>query len=737
MNSIIKKVVSGFSTLALTASMLVMPLTAQVAHAATAGGVYKTPDGTVWFVTKDMQKRPFTSAGAFLSYGFLSWGQVQDADSSVTNLPQGSFIAPQDGRIFCATVTKDSDVAGECSLITGSQKAAFTSEAVFHAQGFSFSRAFYGDSSFLAKTSNIDNGSAQHRPGVLINDAGTVRLIVNGGTWGVPSMDVFNSWGWSFADVVPANSADNLLSQVGIIPARMAGELVPTGTVNPPPPPVDNCDLDGNAGDITVSPTSTYSSEEVGEGEEEVPVMAFEVEADDSSDVAVSSVRVELVHTGNGSKRLNKYADEVSIWMGDEKLGESSVSSFTRNGDIYTKSINLDCAVIRGGDTEELSVAVSALNNIDSADLGEDWTVDVISVRFEDADGVFSTEDTDGDALDQTFTFEDFASAANVELRVDLNDDDADINESHIIDVDDNNTTKDQPILSFTLEARGDSDINVDKIPVNVDVTGAANIDDMISKISLWQGNNQIDTVSVGSGVGADKTYIFDDLDIDIDAGDTEEFMVKVDLKATSSALDEGDTISAQLSDTEVDAIDAEDESGDDLSTNELTGTAVGEAHAVYDNGIMVTFDSASATKTFTADDPGENDQGTFKINFTVTAFGDNDMRIDKSCEENDADTAGQGVEYTISNAGSNSTTCILTSSSNDSEDTANTFEIDRGNPRQFTLTVIATASADHFAEVALASINWGALTNDNNANYYTFNLNDYKTDSLFLRTLP
>ena len=736
MTDLIKKVVMGISSAALIAAMVFVP--SYNANAANAGGVYKTPDGTVWFVTSDMQKRPFTSAGAFLSYGFLSWSQVMDADSSVTSLPTGSFIAPQDGRIFCATETKDNDVKGECALITGGQKAAFTSEAVFTGQGFSFSRAFYGDSSFLAKTSNIDSSSAQHRPGVLINNNGTVQLVVNGGLWGVPSMEVFNSWGWSFADVVPANTADKMLTQVGIIPARQAGQLVPTGTTNPNPTPTpDQCDLDGSAGSINVSASSVYSSEEVGEGEKDVPVMAFEIDADDDSDIAVSSVRVELTHTGNGSKRLNKYASEVTIYQGDKEVGSATVGSFSESNNVYTRSITLDCAVVDSDDTEEFRVAVSALGNIDSVDLGEEWTVDIINVRYKDADGVFTTENTDADNLEQTFTFEDFATSANVELRVDLNDNDSDINESHVIDVDDNNTTRDQSILSFILEARGNSDITVEEIPVNIDVTGATNVDEMISRISLWQGGRQIDTTTVGVSVGADETYIFDNLNIDIDAGDSEEFSVRVDFKPTSGSLNDGDTISAQLSNTEVDDIDAEDEQGDRLSANELTGTAIGESHAVYDNGIQVDYVSSSATKTFVADETGENDQGTFRINFTVAAFGDTDMRIDRSCEEGGANAAGQGVEYTITNSGDNSTTCILTSSTTDSEDTANTFEIDRGTTRQFTLTVIATASDDHFAEVALESINWGTATDNSNDNYFTFNLGRYKTDPLNLISIP
>ncbi len=232
MNNLLKKVAVSVSTVATVASMGLMPM---VAKAAAPGEVYKTPDGTVWFITTDMQKRPFTSAGAFLSYGFLSFSQVKDADASVTALPTGSFIAPADGKIFCASETKGSDVKGECSLVTGGMKAAFTSAAVFTGQGFSFSRAINGDSSFLSKTSNIDSSSAGHLPGVLVNNSGTVQMVVSGGLWGVPSMDVFNSWGYSFSDVVPANAADKALSQVGVIPARQAGQLVPTGTTTPTP----------------------------------------------------------------------------------------------------------------------------------------------------------------------------------------------------------------------------------------------------------------------------------------------------------------------------------------------------------------------------------------------------------------------------------------------------------------------------------------------------------------------
>ena len=211
------------------ASTVLMSLAPFAAHAAAhANGTnFKSSDGTVWMVI-DGQRRPYNSAGAFLSYGFNSWSQVVDASAEDLALPVGANIPPQDGKIFCATVTKDSDVKGECSLVTGGQKAAFTAAPVFTGLGFSFSRANYGDSSFMSKTTNIDNTTAQHRAGVLVNNAGTVYLVGATGLLGIPDVSTFNSWGYSFSDVVPANTADKALSQTGVMATRTAGQLSPS-----------------------------------------------------------------------------------------------------------------------------------------------------------------------------------------------------------------------------------------------------------------------------------------------------------------------------------------------------------------------------------------------------------------------------------------------------------------------------------------------------------------------------
>jgi hypothetical protein len=656
MSKFINKAVTAVSSIALAAMMLVSPLAANSVHAATSGEVYKTTDGTVWFITSDMHRRPFTSAGALLSYGFLSFSQVKEADSSVTGLPTGDFIAPQDGRIFCATETKGSDVKGECSLVTGGKKAAFTSSTVFSGQGYSFSRAFYGDSSFLSKTSNVDNASAQHMPGTLINNGGTVQLVVSGGLWGVPSMDVFNSWGWSFADVVPANSADKLLSQTGVIPARMAGQLVPTATTGTP---VDNGDLNGSVGDITVTASSVYSAEQIGEGESDQGVLAFKVKAGNDSDVRINSVKVKLAQTHTGdSKDITDYIDEVTIMRdADTQVGSADPADFNEDANVYTKSISLsgNDAIVRAGETATFSVAISALDSLDSSDIDSaTFTADVLNVRFTDADGVTTTVDTDtSPVLDRGFGFQDFATAADVELRAALNDEDTDINDSHNILVSDDQRTNDVPVLSFTLEARGDSDITVKSIPVVLD-TSDTNWGTVATTADLYEGSEKIASDDIDqTATDVNQSLVFDDLDVNINAGDTEDFTVKInvlDAGTAGSHFAQGTTVQATLT---VSGIDADDQNGDTVQPADLTGSAISSASSLFSNGITV--DVTSATATVDAQDGATNDLVTFKWDVSMKNIGDDDVYVnaDNADVVTSSDATNVDDTYTIQNSGS------------------------------------------------------------------------------------
>jgi hypothetical protein len=487
--------------------------------------------------------------------------------------------------------------------------------------------------------------------------------------------------------------------------------------------------LTGGAGSITVDDSSEFSSEEVGEGEKDVEVLEFSVEADDESDVKVTSVKVEFVESGTtSSEDLDDYVDSVSIWFDGKKVGEADANDFSESSDVWTKSITLDNAVVKKGAEMEFVVAVTSLTNLDSGDIDSDaWTVDVLNVRFMDAEGVSTTEDTDGDLLEKTFDFASFATAADVELKVSLGD--KDINDSRSINVDDTDTTDDVSLLAFELEAEG-SDITVDALPVLVTTTETTGTDpaDLISTLYLYADGKKIGTESMNdAGDDSADTVVFDDLDYEIKENSTVKFVVKAKLKSTGSTLDNGDTIQVTFGETQTDlaTFEAKDEQGEDILDADVTGTAAGDAHGVYDVGISAKLVSASA-KAIPSGVADVDDQGMFTITFDVTAF-DSDIYVDGTAI---TDEAG-GATYQNISADNIVATGVIDCSACD--DGANsTFKVAEGTTERFVVTISGPAAADVFAKASLESILYATTAIDGDT-LYTFNMDEFQTENVFL----
>lgn len=242
--NIAKKIfAAGSSSLVAAASLVGF---AAVAHAAVhAAGTNVLSNGTVYEVGTDGLKHPYTSAGAFLSYGFNSWAGVVAASPEDLALQTGAFIPPMDGSLI--------NDMGTVYLITGGQREGFTSAANFLGLGYSFSTVLAGDTSFMTSGPVISSPDIAHPAGTLVNNAGTVELVTATGTQGIPSLAVFNSWGYSFSDVVPANSYDKALPMsAGIMPAYQMGCLsplncgsnaTPPGQPGQPVPPTGNVNV--------------------------------------------------------------------------------------------------------------------------------------------------------------------------------------------------------------------------------------------------------------------------------------------------------------------------------------------------------------------------------------------------------------------------------------------------------------------------------------------------------------
>lgn len=229
-----KKIFAGLSAAAVT--LTAFP--AFVAAAAHPVGTNVDYQGTVWMIYNGQSgvcRRAYTSAGAFLSYGFNSWSQVVAANADDLALPVCSegFIPPQDGGIIFSDRGADK---GTGYVISGGMKYGFPTEAAFKGQGYSYSNATWADVSWMSMGGVINDAAAAHVPGTLINNGGTVQLVGNSGLMGIPDIATFNSWGYSFAKVVPANAADTAKAQTGVMATRQAGQLSPVAMTTTPTP---------------------------------------------------------------------------------------------------------------------------------------------------------------------------------------------------------------------------------------------------------------------------------------------------------------------------------------------------------------------------------------------------------------------------------------------------------------------------------------------------------------------
>ncbi len=501
--------------------------------------------------------------------------------------------------------------------------------------------------------------------------------------------------------------------------------------------------LEGGAGSVdSYELMASLNNEEVGEDEEDVEVAGLEIEADDGSDLEFTAVRL-VFDEGTASSDFEDYAAEVSVWFDGEEVARVDADEFNDDND-WTKTVSLDDAILEAGETGELTVAITGDDNLDSSDLDDTWTVDFRQVRFEDADGATVSEDpTTGT---RTFSFTSFASASDVELKID-EDDDA-VNDARTIVIDDQDDTDDVDVMSMTFEAEGDSDLTIDSIVVSVTSVEATgnDPDDLISALHLMVDGDEVasETLSTSDSDNSQEAVVFDDLDWTIEAGETAEVMVTADFFSTSDTLDAGDTVSFALGEAQTNSadFDVEDETGEDLADGDKTGSATSGTFELRAVGIETEFVSASETRT--ENNSTDDDAGTFELVFNVTAVGD-DVYVSRTAAATTATTiadstiSSNGMLYTITDSGTATTDDVsayvdLTGGDGD-EVSANNIQIDENETAEVTLTVVQqnnSAEDDGAYRVSLEAIGW-ATSDTTTWNVFDFELEDYQSGILTL----
>lgn len=496
--------------------------------------------------------------------------------------------------------------------------------------------------------------------------------------------------------------------------------------------------LTGGAGSlVTTTPTvlSQYNNEDVGEGEKDVIVAGWEVEADDNSDLSITSAKITLNGASNtGSTTASKYMTEVSVMLDGKEVASENISNFSKSSTgVYSKSVSLSNAVVKSGEKAKLTIAVSATETIDSANLtGDAWTVDLESVRYVDGTGAMLTDSLTISPV--AISFGTFASTTDLEMKVALENSNL---KSKVVEVDTTNDTDNVELLKFTVEAQG-SDITINDLPILLTVANATDVDAVANSLKLKVGSNEwTETVSSSSTVA---TVTFDEIDYVVKAGTKATFTVLADINdIETGTFDEGDTLKAEIPSNFVDNMVAEDKNGDPIVDNDATGTALGNAMAFYSTGIRVTQVSSNA-KVASAGTSSNDDVGEFTMVYRVEAFGGTVYVADSatattatsfSTVPSDQVLYTTSVGGTATTAGLSGLVTFTTSNGATTSGITNGIQLEDGETTDVTLSVSRTNTSTILGsgiwQMALKGISW-ATSDTATQNVYYFNLDDVKT---------
>lgn len=215
------------STIVWSMAMFVMPVAFAAPH---GNGCLINQSGTIYLVENGV-KRGFPSADVYASHG-QNFGQVVTANSEDSSLPTGPVMVYRDGTL----VKGPSDPL--VYLVANGQKRGFISGSVYTGLGYSWANvrtAAVNTFADLPTGANLESATERHTNGIMVKDStGTIWIMTATGKKGMPSMEVFNSYGYRMSEVVPANAADVAATNEGVLTARVvcSDSAVVTGSVN-------------------------------------------------------------------------------------------------------------------------------------------------------------------------------------------------------------------------------------------------------------------------------------------------------------------------------------------------------------------------------------------------------------------------------------------------------------------------------------------------------------------------
>jgi len=424
----------------------------------------------------------------------------------------------------------------------------------------------------------------------------------------------------------------------------------PVDPGTPTPTPIG--ELEGGAGSINEAQfISAINNEEVGEGQNDVDVSGLNIKPE-NSDIALTAVKLTFDHSqgteeSGSATRLDKYADEVSLWLDGEEIARVDAGDFTKDTTgVYYKTISVaDNAIIRDGEFGKLVVSVSGISNLDSTDVAEEWGVRVDNVRYKDAQGAIITDSSTPDInIHRVFSFESFATSADMNFKV--SSDDTSINTARTIEVSSTTKMNDIEVLSFSAEIEGNSDMWLDELTVDATTTNTI-LTGVVSTAYLVMDGDIVGSENITSTMATAGEFQFNDLDLNLTAGKTYSFVVTVDFLEATGAFLTGTTINVDVSSADVDDTAKwvlEDENADTVSAADRSGSASADAHTLVTAGVNITLGDTTQVEVVDANSTAAN-YAKITMPVEISAIGDTIYVLETAASSTVALTTS-GLQY-------------------------------------------------------------------------------------------
>ena len=422
-----------------------------------------------------------------------------------------------------------------------------------------------------------------------------------------------------------------------------------------------------------------------------------------------------------GSTNLNKYVSSISLYLDGTKLQTLDVSSADKVGRTFTARFAGLTGVIKKGQTGNLYVRVTPVSTVDSTENGQTVTASLLvnSIRAVGGDGI--SETYVGTQVNQTFTVSSLTAGT---LTVTAGSDNPKASQIAVA----SSTTTGVKLLTFNLKAKN-QDIKIVDL-VTTFTTSDNNLNDVVSSVKLMKGSTVLKTKTLSTGSSGSIT--FDAVNQTISKDVTEAYSIVVDLKG-DSAYPDGTTLYASTTVTGWDVSDA------DGASVTPSAAAVGYTQTLTATGVSVV--KGTPTTSTTVGLTGAGDTTQYTLPFTVTA-GDQDVFIGRTITRvatpTTAATTGTGINFATTTGSTASSTYAATTNFSAADsitgDVAGAFKVNAGTSRTFTLNVTFVAASAGYTGVILTGINYDT-TSTMAANFYTSNLDTFKTTDVFMKT--